>query len=853
MADLEKTVSIVFKGVDDLSKTISGISGNLSGFEKSVSAVTQPMADIAEKVLKTEAALAALAAGGLAVAVKEAGSFTDAFNEISTLVDTNDAGFDRFKSSILDYATTSTASIEQVNGAIYAAISAGVDWKDSIDFVTAAEKLSVAGKADLQSTTVALISTLNAYGASTDQAGKYSDILFKTVKLGQTTLPELSQSLSQVTGIAASGNIPFETLGAAIAALTASGAPTSQAIIKIKAALSNIIKPSGEASEAAAALGIQFDASALKSKGFEGVLKDVYTATGGNVDQMAKLFGSTEGLSAALVLGADLGGKFSAALDEMKSAAGATDEAFAKMEANLGLITQNMINNLRAVLVDAGMPLLKDFGAIAGGITDVFKGIRISIGEGSFDPVYESIGRFSARLAEDLKKIAEILPEAIKHIDFSGLIESVEGLGSEIAEAFKALFEDVDLTTVEGLSQAIQKVVDAISAITNVTSGIVQAWKPFLAALSEGIDKFSSMDASTEKVVGNVLGFGQAINTIIGSVGAITGGLDLMSKSLAAMAGIQFVGLIGGLSTVGAILAPFAVGGAIGLGLANIISTIGDKLLPGVADIPREVPLTLTLDTGNVLEVATGIVRDIEGNIVSVPMDVEAVGRVADNTPEKIKEMLLNGATDAQLDYVINPSLENLKAALKESGALVEQEVKEWLQPIEKMTADLKPLELIDVESSEKNIDEIKIKADEMKTALEWTAKVNIAQAESAAKVLTSSFESGAEMVDSLSKSVTGLFGSFKSDMRMDDRWLLEDAIRQQMDLEQKSVDSQLKKDESMTKWLDAKTEALNRGESLIKIEAPGLQPQLEAFMWEILEAIQIRASEEGAEFLLGI
>jgi len=45
----------------------------------------------------------------------------------------------------------------------------------------------------------------------------------------------------------------------------------------------------------------------------------------------------------------------------------------------------------------------------------------------------------------------------------------------------------------------------------------------------------------------------------------------------------------------------------------------------------------------------------------------------------------------------------------------------------------------------------------------------------------------------------------------------------------------------------------LDRGDALITIDGAGLQPHLEGFMWEILEAIQIRATSEGAEFLLGI
>jgi len=50
----------------------------------------------------------------------------------------------------------------------------------------------------------------------------------------------------------------------------------------------------------------------------------------------------------------------------------------------------------------------------------------------------------------------------------------------------------------------------------------------------------------------------------------------------------------------------------------------------------------------------------------------------------------------------------------------------------------------------------------------------------------------------------------------------------------------------------NARARAFERGDSLITINGDGLQPHLEAFMFEILEAIQVRVSADGLEFLLG-
>jgi hypothetical protein len=52
---------------------------------------------------------------------------------------------------------------------------------------------------------------------------------------------------------------------------------------------------------------------------------------------------------------------------------------------------------------------------------------------------------------------------------------------------------------------------------------------------------------------------------------------------------------------------------------------------------------------------------------------------------------------------------------------------------------------------------------------------------------------------------------------------------------------------------LNLRAEALRNGGGLITIDGAGLQPHLEAFMFEILESIQVRVNAEGYNLLLGV
>jgi len=57
---------------------------------------------------------------------------------------------------------------------------------------------------------------------------------------------------------------------------------------------------------------------------------------------------------------------------------------------------------------------------------------------------------------------------------------------------------------------------------------------------------------------------------------------------------------------------------------------------------------------------------------------------------------------------------------------------------------------------------------------------------------------------------------------------------------------------EAQVDYLRAKADSLQRGDALIQVDGAGLQPHLEAFMWEILRTIQVRVNQDGLEMLLG-
>lgn len=895
----DRIVKLIFEGDDRVSKVVSGIEKNIAGFTGKLGDATAPLAGIAEGALKAEAALGALAVGGIALATTEAGKFGDSFNEISTLIDASGGDIAAFRQEIIDYGREASSSYEDINGAVYSAISAGIDYRDALGSLTQAEKLSIAGKAELQDTIVLLAGTLNAYGAGVDQAGKYSDVFFKAVKLGQTTIPELGSSLANVTGIAASGKVPIETLAAAIAAVTAAGVPTAQAVTSLKAAITNIIKPSSEAQKVAEGLGIEFNAAALESKGFEGILQEVYAATGGNVDQMAKLFGSTEALNAVLILAQDSSGKFAGALKEMENASGATEEAYRKMADNFSLINQNLINNVRATMIEFGTKFLDEWKGIAQGVGNVFEGVSIAMDKGALDPVFAFIEKAGAELAAYLEQVAKVLPEALAGVDFDGLLDSIGGLGDSIKGVFDAFFGDIDLTTAEGLGDAIQKIVDSIETLTRASSGVLQGLEPFIAGLGNLVDKANSVDGSTKELVTRFFGFADGINKVVGA-------LEFMAPAMAVLAGSSMINAI---SNVGSLVAklPALVGGmsqlgtlgagAAAYGIGYFAGKLINDYVPGVASGTQElfrmadslINFTGTqgraneklAETDKALEATKERFKAYQDRIKSASDELDEF--FANEVPDfkelsdfEIRAGLSVTAEGSDAEEVMK-LLNDPKLAV-EVGLVTDKQASNPLDEITWTDADGNVQTLSgrgldlpistrivnaaetqsDVDklakTTEERLKRIETEADIVQTAMEWEAKVEIAQAEAAAKIMEAAFSSVSSEIASTSSAVTALYDSLTGGgLSGSQRMNLEGSIREQEKMQKEAHEKNMALLDAQVKRTELINKQIERGEAVFKIDAANLQPHLEAIWFEIMKVVQIRGTESSAEFLLGI
>lgn len=322
--------------------------------------------------------LAAATAIG-ALSIKEATEFGSKMAEVSTLLD-DTSSLEGMEQAIKDLAIEYGQFPDDQVEATYAIISAGAeDATEAMMTLEAANKLAIGGVTEVAIAADGLTSALNAYGEEAGTVTNISDSMFIAMRAGKTTIGELSGNLGRVAPIAAEAGVSLDELLGATAALTKTGASTSESMSGLRQVIASILKPTAEAQKEAKLLGIEFNSTALQTQGLQGFLENLQKATGGNKDSLTQLFGSVEALGPIFALTGSQSEAFSSIMDDMNNKAGATDVAFGKIQetggqafARLAALSNVAAINIGNELLPAAADLANFFiGPVSQGVSRV--------------------------------------------------------------------------------------------------------------------------------------------------------------------------------------------------------------------------------------------------------------------------------------------------------------------------------------------------------------------------------------------------------------------------------------------------------------------------------------------------
>lgn len=362
------TISITFK-LDGDGKGFRAIAQDANGLRTVMASTLEQSEALKTSLVNWSAAVQGLQGVDCAVGqissqlnaiTSESEEFNKAMKEANTMASKDSAGFKQLKGEVADLAKEIPIARDQLANGLYQTISNGVPEDNWIEFLNTSARSAVGGLADINKVVGVTSTLIKNYGLEWSAAADIQDKIQLTAKNGVTSFEQLAQALPRVAGNASTLGVSINELMGTFATLTGVSGNTAEVSTQLAAIFTALVKPSSEAAEMAAKMGIQFDAAAIKAAGgFQNFLNQLdgsvkaYAQANGVLEQevYSKLFGSAEAIRALIPLQGELADKFTANVANMVNSAGTMDAAYADMSSH-GEAVNQMLRNQWAAVID---------------------------------------------------------------------------------------------------------------------------------------------------------------------------------------------------------------------------------------------------------------------------------------------------------------------------------------------------------------------------------------------------------------------------------------------------------------------------------------------------------------------
>lgn len=542
---LEAIVSIAGSLDPSLQKSVNNATKQFSGMKVGMAAVGTAAV----------AATAAVVKFGVD-SVKAAANFETKMANVGTLLDGTTEQVNKrlgeLGDDVLRISNSTGVATDELSDGLYQIISAVGDSEDAIKQMEIATKAASAGGATTTDAINLLTAVTKGYGdTSYDAFQKASDLSFMTVKLGQTTFPELASSIGKVVPLASALNVSQEELYGTFATLTGVTGSTAEVATQMKAVMSGLMSPSENMTKALEKLGFANANAALESLGFQGTLDALGNTVGGDTQKLAKMFSSVEAQTAVLALAGSQAQNLTDKTKAMYEATGATDKAFQTQTDTLEYTMQIIKNLGQNFMTEVGrkiLPTVKDLAQKA--LPLIMEGLdKISpvVDEifAALSPVINVAGDFIASILPALqgrleggmdlfKKIAplaETLGEAVIPVVTQAtqmLSDTWKKMEPVVSQFISDLFPVIQQLII-ALAPVIQQVISALGPVLDMVAQLVNSLLPAVMSIIRALMPVVQLLAAIfTDYLSNALSY--VIPIIQNIINVITGLLDFITN-----------------------------------------------------------------------------------------------------------------------------------------------------------------------------------------------------------------------------------------------------------------------------------------------------------------------------------
>ena len=803
MADVKKTIEIIFAGTDNVSAAVARMGKNIEDVGSGFQDFGQPFADATTKILALNLAIAGLATAG----IKASSDIETEATKMSNALGLPTAEAERFKQIATDvysagYGETLTSAFEAVTEAQRRfGDNAAVDIGKVTEQAFALQKTF---GTDISESFSAVTTLMNNFGLTSEQAFNF---VTKGFQDGLNNSNDFVDSINEYSTQFSSG-----------------GATAEQFFSVMSSGFQEGMLGTDRASDA--------------FKEFRVRIQDGSKTTSDALKQIGLDDSFVDSIRTGEITAIDAFGKIITKLND-------TENSSVQLQAGVGLIGTQFedLGTQAALSIDTAAVSIDDFQdkinsidtkTFAEKFKSLIRTITTEFGNlEEWEVAKEKLGAVFESIAEDFG-------EALKGVDFGGIEDAVEEVWNKVRDVF--LRNDLDLTTVEGLQNAIQLVVDTMDTLVEITSGIIEIFGPLVDVVISVTEWFNSLSDTSKSAIGNILALGTgigAIGTALAAGGAVLSGLAAFAGALTGpvllAVGAVATALVGIKSYFDALIETEDEN----LDYWNNQSEALKKFGQAVAVLPQD--------------------TKVEVESIFYEQGVEAALDYLDQLPAEQKTTAVLDADEpsiAEAEKQINDGLEsareqqikaNIDMAEIEATSDEIQKAIEWEAKldIEEAKANAETLQTSIEWEAKIDIATVEAALETINNKIEWDARINIAQLEADAEVSKEMFNSIGVSVAAVADSVASMFGSL-ADYSGVHFYELYDILQDQVDNEKALIDAQIA-------LMQARTDAWNRGEGIqFQLNGDNISSGARTFMLEVMQEIQGVVSEQGDSLLLG-
>lgn len=361
---------------------------------------------------------AGIATAGIGVlSAKLAGDFQKSLLEVSTLTgDFSDVALKKMSRELRQVASDSGLALGSISKAKYDIVSAGFSSAaESAEVLRVSAQLAVGGVTSAAEAADLLTTSLNAMGLDFTSTQKVADELFTTVRLGKTTMGELSATLGQVLPFANAAGLSLSGVGAAMATLTASGISTAQSATALRSAIQSLQSPTDQSRTLMRDMGIEikrFDDGSID------LINTVKQFKGLDPETMRKLIPRVEGILAIQTMAQNFTTLSSNVEQFATNSVGASTKAFQQMESSFNTQFAKLKNNVQSIMITIGDVVIEQIQPF---VEDANKELA-ELGNIGFDQIAKTISENFSVVLEALNVTIALFLDTVKnHVGLSML------------------------------------------------------------------------------------------------------------------------------------------------------------------------------------------------------------------------------------------------------------------------------------------------------------------------------------------------------------------------------------------------------------------------------------------------